>query len=126
MRGDDLRVVLAPHAPHTTSAELMRLLGEHAAGRDEPLALHVAESPVEVELLATGDGPWRGLLDERGRPRLYADIAHPINQSARDFFQGRVLDAYQLEIDRSKQEGYVEVSFDDLDYEYLSEAETLS
>ena len=32
---------------------------------------------------------YRGRMDERGRPRLYADISHPINQDARDYVQGR-------------------------------------
>ena len=63
----------------------------------------------------------RGELDERGRPRLYADIAHPIHQQARDFVQGAVLAAYAEELDRSKQEGYVAASFDDHDYDDLGE-----
>ena len=59
----------------------------------------------------------RGEVDERGRPRLYADIAHPINQRSRDLVQVVVIQAYHEEIERSKQEGYVAVRFDDLDYE---------
>ena len=59
----------------------------------------------------------RGEVDERGRPRLYADIAHPINQRSRDFVQARVIEAYHDEVERSKLEGYVAVRFDDLDYE---------
>jgi stage V sporulation protein G len=59
----------------------------------------------------------RGGLDERGRPRLYADIAHPINQESRDYVQGLVLAAFREELERSQQAGYVGVSFDDLDYE---------
>ena len=66
-------------------------------------------------------GEDRGELDERGRPRLYADIAHPIHQHARDLVQGAVLAAYAEELERSKQEGYVAASFDDLDYDYLGE-----
>lgn len=65
----------------------------------------------------------RGRLDERGRPRLYADIAHPIHQDARDFVQGDVIRAYREEIERSKEEGYVGVTFDDLDYDYLEESD---
>jgi stage V sporulation protein G len=65
--------------------------------------------------------PERGDLDERGRPRLYADIAHPINQEARDFVQKQILAAFYEEVERSKQEGYVAKSFDDLDYDYLEE-----
>ncbi len=59
----------------------------------------------------------RGSHDERGRMRLYADIAHPIHQSARDFVEDRVLTAFQAELERSKEEGYVATSFEDLDYE---------
>jgi stage V sporulation protein G len=63
----------------------------------------------------------RGGIDERGRPRLYADIAHPINQNSRDLVQSAVLRAFQEEVERSKVEGYVAKSFDDLDYDYLDE-----
>ena len=63
----------------------------------------------------------RTQIDERGRPRLYADVAHPINQDARDFVQGAILEAYEQELERSKQEGYQAVRFDDLDYDYLED-----
>lgn len=66
-------------------------------------------------------GADRGMLDERGRPRLYADITHPINQRSRDLVQGAILTEYARELDRSKQEGYVATTFDDLDYDYLEE-----
>jgi stage V sporulation protein G len=59
----------------------------------------------------------RGMQDERGRMRLYADISHPIHQKARDFVERRVLESFQHELERSKQDGYVAHSFDDLDYE---------
>jgi stage V sporulation protein G len=59
----------------------------------------------------------RGMQDERGRMRLYADITHPIHQRARDFVESCVLQAFQQELERSKQEGYVAHSFADLDYE---------
>ena len=63
----------------------------------------------------------RGEFDERRRPRLYADISHPISQEARDFVQNAVLAAYNEEFERSKKEGYVAQNFDDLDYDYLEE-----
>lgn len=63
----------------------------------------------------------RGDLDERGRVRLYADIAHPIHQAARDFVQGAILTAYRAEVEQSKQEGYVAQSFEDLDYQAYEE-----
>ena len=57
------------------------------------------------------------MQDERGRMRLYADISHPIHQKARAFVEQRVLEAFHQELERSKQEGYVAHSFEDLDYE---------
>jgi stage V sporulation protein G len=63
----------------------------------------------------------RGERDMRGRPRLYADIAHPIHQSARDFVQGSILAAYRTEVEQSKQEGYVAKTFEDLDYQAYEE-----
>jgi len=59
----------------------------------------------------------RGTHDERGRMRLYADISHPIHQKARAFVEARVLQSFHEELERSKQEGYVAHSFEDLDYE---------
>lgn len=65
----------------------------------------------------------RGEFDERGRPRLYADIAHPIHQDGRGFIQGAVIKAFQEESERAQQEGYVGHSFEDLDYEAYDEPE---
>ena len=59
----------------------------------------------------------RGGQDDRGRLRLYADIAHPIHQKARDFVETCVIRAYENELERSKEEGYVATTFDDLDYD---------
>jgi stage V sporulation protein G len=39
--------------------------------------------------------------------KLYADVAHPINQSCRDLIQARVVEEYALELERAKQPGYV-------------------
>jgi len=38
--------------------------------------------------------------------KLYADIAHPINQTCRDLIQKAVLQEYQLELERAKLPGY--------------------
>ncbi len=65
----------------------------------------------------------RGDMDERGRPRLYADICHPISQEARDRVQSAGLHAYADELVKSKQEGYVAKSFDDLDYDSYEDHE---
>lgn len=52
--------------------------------------------------------------DDEGRTKLYADIAHPINQACRDQIQQKVIEAFHLEQERSKQPGYVS-SYDDFD-----------
>ena len=44
--------------------------------------------------------------DEGNSSKLYADIAHPINQACRDLIQKAVLDEYKLELERDKQPGY--------------------
>jgi len=54
--------------------------------------------------------------DDDGRAKLYADIAHPINQACRDLIQAKVIEAFHLEQERAKQPGYVS-SYDDIDDE---------
>ena len=49
----------------------------------------------------------RAEKDEQGRAKLHADIAHPINSDCREMVQKKVLAAYNLEIERSKEPGYV-------------------
>jgi stage V sporulation protein G len=48
----------------------------------------------------------RAQLDDRGRPRLYVDIAHPVNTEARTLVEKAVLAAYQEELARSGEPGY--------------------
>jgi stage V sporulation protein G len=50
---------------------------------------------------------------ESSSNRLYADIAHPINQACRDTIQSAVLREYQLEIERAKLPGYTSRYDDD-------------
>jgi stage V sporulation protein G len=45
--------------------------------------------------------------DEEVPNKLYADVAHPINQNCRDLIQQRVVEEYALELERAKQPGYV-------------------
>ena len=53
--------------------------------------------------------------DDRGRAKLHADIAHPINMRCRQDIQEAILKGYAQELERSKQPGYVPPSFDDFD-----------
>ena len=65
---DGPRPGLAAHALYSVSPSLFAALrtavDAHSVG---PLSVHVAESREELEFLRAGDGPWRELLEERGR-----------------------------------------------------------
>ena len=51
------------------------------------------------------------------RLKLHADIAHPINAACREDIERRVLEAYDRELERSRQPGYVPPSLDGEDFE---------
>ena len=61
----------------------------------------------------------RAKKDLRGKAKLHADIAHPINVRCRRQIQNRLILAYREELERSKQPGYqpVEVELDEVDDE---------
>jgi 5-methylthioadenosine/S-adenosylhomocysteine deaminase len=48
---------LSPHSPYTSGPELLQAVHATAAEKGVPLAIHVAESAAEVELLRDGTGP---------------------------------------------------------------------
>ena len=58
----------------------------------------------------------RATRDAEGRAKLHADIAHPINCSAREVIQNAVLKAFQEENERAKLPGYTS-NYDDFDSE---------
>jgi cytosine/adenosine deaminase-related metal-dependent hydrolase len=60
-----IRLGLSPHAPYTVSPALLTSLLTLARQRNLPVAMHVAESADELELLANGTGRFQQLLDER-------------------------------------------------------------
>jgi cytosine/adenosine deaminase-related metal-dependent hydrolase len=61
------RVSLAPHAPYSTSIELFQAIRNEVNGSAcSIMSVHLGESPEEVELLAKGTGPWRGMLEMIG------------------------------------------------------------
>jgi aminodeoxyfutalosine deaminase len=60
------QVRVAAHAPHSVSPPLMKGIME----RGGPFAIHLAESPVETEFLATGGGEWAAFLARRGAGRV--------------------------------------------------------
>ncbi len=56
--------------------------------------------------------------DSKGKFKLYADTAHPINSKCRDEIEQKVLAAYKVETDKAKQPGYVPPAMDEPDLDY--------
>jgi cytosine/adenosine deaminase-related metal-dependent hydrolase len=57
---------ISPHAPYSVASLLGRRLIEAACRRHVPVAMHLCESREEEQLLRTGEGPFRHLLEELG------------------------------------------------------------
>jgi cytosine/adenosine deaminase-related metal-dependent hydrolase len=57
---------ISPHAPYTVAAPLAARLAREIARRRLPVAMHLAESLEEAELLATSGGPLRRMLEDLG------------------------------------------------------------
>jgi cytosine/adenosine deaminase-related metal-dependent hydrolase len=83
---------LSPHAPYSVHPELFRRVISLARRVPVPVAMHLAETEAECELLAEGTGEFRTLLEDFGlwRPELFggrswtefleplSDLAHPL------------------------------------------------
>ncbi len=61
----ETRYGISPHAPYTVSPKLLSALIEISRKHDLPVAMHIAESLEELQLLRDGTGPFQELLDER-------------------------------------------------------------
>ncbi|MGR3319196.1 MAG: septation protein SpoVG family protein [Candidatus Anammoxibacter sp.] len=57
----------------------------------------------------------RAESNDRGRFKLYADTAHPINSECRDEIEKKVLAAFEEEVEKSKQPGYKPPKYDEPD-----------
>ena len=57
---------ISPHSPYSTSRETLGACFELARKHHRPIAMHVAESPAERELLRTGTGPFADALQSLG------------------------------------------------------------
>ncbi len=56
--------------------------------------------------------------DSKGKFKLYADTAHPINSKCRDEIEQKVLAAYKEESEKSQQPGYVPLVMDEPELDY--------
>jgi cytosine/adenosine deaminase-related metal-dependent hydrolase len=64
---DRVRASLAAHAPYSVAPLLFRAIKKAVARLPfAPCSVHLAENVEEVELLRTGDGPWRALMKDIG------------------------------------------------------------
>jgi len=66
--GDLVRIGISPHAPYTVSDELYRATAALAEREDIPIALHLAESAAERELVTRGEGDFAPGLRSRSIP----------------------------------------------------------
>ena len=55
----------------------------------------------------------RAKQDSKGRMKLHADIAHPINAECRKKIQETIIAAFEEEVRRSKEPGYKPVDLDE-------------
>lgn len=101
----DLRLSLAPHAPYSVSPLLFRAiradLDRHPFERS---AVHLAESPEEVEFIRRGTGAWRELLEQLGvwSDEWKAPGGSPVEYLAdAGFLDGRVLVVHGVQVSAS-------------------------
>ena len=66
--GGRVRIGVSPHAPYTVSGRLFAATAVLAREEGLPIAVHVAESSAESELLASGSGGFADAWRERGIP----------------------------------------------------------
>ncbi|HEU4570369.1 MAG TPA: amidohydrolase family protein [Gemmatimonadales bacterium] len=64
--GPRVRLGASPHAPYSVSAPLYRRAAAHARAEGLPLAVHIAETPLEDDLLLRGAGGFAERLRARG------------------------------------------------------------
>ncbi len=75
---------LSPHAPYSVHPELLCRVVRLANDEQVPLAMHLAESPEEIELLATGRGPFRPFLENLG---AWTDNLVPVGTRPLDYLK---------------------------------------
>jgi cytosine/adenosine deaminase-related metal-dependent hydrolase len=73
-----VRVGISPHAPYTVSDQLYEAVAAYAAGAQLPVAVHIAESEVERDLVERGEGVFAEGLRKRNiavEPRARSSVA---------------------------------------------------
>ena len=75
---------ISPHAPYTVNPQLLVRLVDLAIDRQLPIAMHLAESREELQLLRDGSGPFQELLAERS---MWDDAAIPRGSRPLDYLR---------------------------------------
>src|SRR5687767_5528612 len=75
----------------------------------------------EDRYLRYRNGNGAGRSHGGSRPKLHADIAHPITAECRGEVEEAVLRAYGAEVERSKQPGYVAPVLDAEDFDFYDD-----
>ena len=75
---------LSPHAPYTTTLKLVEASVDLANEFNVPVAMHLAETKEELQLLRDHSGPLRQLLDER---TLFDGTAFPVGTRPLDYLK---------------------------------------
>jgi 5-methylthioadenosine/S-adenosylhomocysteine deaminase len=65
---DRVRIGVSPHAPYSVSGPLYRRVAQFAVALGLPMAVHIAESAAESELMEGADGPFARQWELRGIP----------------------------------------------------------
>jgi cytosine/adenosine deaminase-related metal-dependent hydrolase len=88
LRATGVPAGISPHAPYSVAAPLGRQLIAAAVARGLPVAMHLAESREEAELVASGSGRFRAVLEalgawQRDRPPRLLTVADWITSLAK-------------------------------------------
>jgi len=107
----DIKIIEGPNG--TFVAMPSRKLMDHCrrcSGKNHLRARHCNDCGTRLD---EGRAP----MDERGRAKLHADVAHPITAECRESLQDRILAAFEEEMKQAKDSGYEPKDFGDLDAE---------
>jgi cytosine/adenosine deaminase-related metal-dependent hydrolase len=108
-RAPNVRVTLGAHAPYSVSPLLFRAIRAALALEPfVPASVHLGESSEELTFLASGDGPWRALLEALSAwdPTWEAPGCGPVEYLDRmGFLDDRVLCVHAVHLDEAALRG---------------------
>ncbi|MGI9427905.1 MAG: amidohydrolase family protein [Bythopirellula sp.] len=78
---ENYRSGISPHAPYTVHPVLLERMVELSQSQHLPMAMHLAESQEELQLIGENRGPFRDLLEERSMwdSQVFASGRQPMN-----------------------------------------------